>query len=100
MLYFEVQNIPDQVWIDNEARTADRPPRARNVSGLVCKRGTDMTSISRVLAIAAAVSVLAGWAMAQTASTGALTGTVTDPAGASAPNVTVTATNEGSGQER
>jgi hypothetical protein len=59
-----------------------------------------MTSISRMVRIAAAASVLAGWATAQTADTGALTGTVTDPAGASIPNVSVTAVNEGSGQER
>lgn len=36
----------------------------------------------------------------QTAGTGALTGTVTDPGGAVVPNVVVTATNTGSGQER
>lgn len=59
-----------------------------------------MKSISRAVRMAVAVSVLAGWAMAQTAGTGALTGTVTDPAGASAPNVMVTVTNEGSGQAR
>jgi len=59
-----------------------------------------MTSISRMVTIAASLLVLAAWAMAQTADTGALTGTVTDPAGASIPNVSVTAINEGSGQER
>ena len=36
----------------------------------------------------------------QTAGTGALTGTVTDPGGAVVPNVVITATNTGSGQER
>lgn len=59
-----------------------------------------MTSISRMVTIAASLLVLAAWATAQTADTGALTGTVTDPAGASIPNVSVTAINEGSGQER
>jgi len=37
---------------------------------------------------------------AQTAGTGALTGTVTDPSGAVVPSVTVTATNTGNGQAR
>ena len=38
--------------------------------------------------------------MAQTARTGALAGTVTDPTGAVVPNVTVTATNSDTGQVR
>lgn len=38
--------------------------------------------------------------MAQTASTGAIRGTVTDSSGAVVPNVTVTATNAGTGQSR
>ena len=41
-----------------------------------------------------------GMGSAQTAGTGALTGTVTDPSGATVPNVTVTATNTGNGQAR
>ena len=53
-----------------------------------------------ILVTTAALVVLAAAAAAQTSDTGALTGTVTDPAGASAPNVSVTAINEGSGQER
>ena len=44
--------------------------------------------------------VLSPSLMAQTASTGALTGTVTDPTGAVIANVKVTATNAGTGQER
>jgi hypothetical protein len=38
--------------------------------------------------------------LAQTAGTGALTGTVSDPSGAVVPNVTVTATNSDTGQTR
>ncbi len=39
-------------------------------------------------------------AQAQSAGTGAITGTVTDPSGASVPNVTVTATNTATNQSR
>src|SRR5581483_5056963 len=50
------------------------------------------------------IAVLAGVGIsslyAQTAGTGALTGTVTDPAGAVVPNVAITAINSGNGQER
>ena len=42
----------------------------------------------------------ASWGLAQTAGTGALTGTVTDPSGSSVPSVTVTATNSDNGQSR
>ncbi len=43
---------------------------------------------------------LAGPMFGQTAGTGALTGTVTDPTGGVVPNVSIVATNTGSGQER
>jgi len=43
-------------------------------------------------------TVASGWA--QTAGTGALTGTISDSTGAVIPNVTVTATSTGTGQER
>jgi len=55
----------------------------------------------RALFVAACLS--AGWLSpltAQTAGTGALTGTVTDASAAVIPNVTVTATNTETGQER
>jgi len=39
-------------------------------------------------------------AAAQSAGTGALTGTVTDPSGKSVPNATVTVVNTGTNQER
>src|SRR5665213_2036088 len=38
--------------------------------------------------------------MAQSAGTAALTGTITDPSGAAVPNVTVTITNNDTGQSR
>src|SRR5581483_10438891 len=44
--------------------------------------------------------LLASIGLAQTAGTGALTGTVTDPSGSSVPNVTVRATNADNGQAR
>ena len=50
-----------------------------------------------------ALMMAAVWApflMAQSAGTGALTGTVTDPSGAVIPNVTVTATDIATGQSR
>ena len=55
-----------------------------------------------VVAIAACLFmlVLAPSLMGQTAGTGALTGTVTDPSGAVVPNATVTATNVATGQVR
>ncbi len=46
------------------------------------------------------LALASGTLFAQTAGTGALTGTVTDPTGAVIPNVTVTATNADTGQER
>ena len=50
-----------------------------------------------------ALVVFLAWApslMAQSASTGALTGTVMDPSGAVVPNATVTATSLGTDQAR
>jgi hypothetical protein len=44
--------------------------------------------------------VLAPSLLAQTAATGTLSGTVTDPTGSGIANVKVTATNAGTGQER
>ena len=54
----------------------------------------------RVWAALILVLVLGGLLSAQTAGTGGLTGTVTDSTGAVVPNVSVTATNTGTGQER
>src|SRR5262249_43514531 len=52
------------------------------------------------LVCAALMLVILPTLFGQTASTGALTGTVTDPQGAVVPNSTVTATNTGTGQTR
>ncbi len=54
----------------------------------------------QLLTFLAVFLVLAGALLAQTAGTGALTGTVTDSTGAVVPNVGVTATNTGTGQDR
>jgi hypothetical protein len=54
----------------------------------------------RVLALCLLAVLLPVFVMAQTAGTGALTGTVTDPSGAVIPNVKVTATNTETGQAR
>ena len=56
-----------------------------------------LTPLLIALSIAA---VYVPFLMAQSAGTGALTGTVTDPSGAVIPNVTVTATNVATGQSR
>jgi hypothetical protein len=53
-----------------------------------------------LLVVAALSITTAPLLMAQTGSTGALTGTVTDPSGAVISGATVTATNVGTGQER
>ncbi|HXJ16554.1 MAG TPA: carboxypeptidase-like regulatory domain-containing protein, partial [Candidatus Polarisedimenticolia bacterium] len=53
-----------------------------------------------LLVVAALLTVGVPLLMAQTGSTGALTGTVTDPSGAVISGATVTATNVGTGQER
>ncbi len=54
----------------------------------------------RLLRTVCALAMFASVVFAQSASTGALTGTVTDSSGAVIPGVTVTATNQGTGQER
>ena len=53
-----------------------------------------------ILACFAVLFLCATMAQAQSGGTGAITGTVTDPSGASVPNVTVTATNTGTNQAR
>ena len=53
-----------------------------------------------ILVILLGFNVLASVALAQTASTGALNGTVSDPTGRVVPGATVTITNEGSGATR
>src|SRR6266496_1613408 len=55
-------------------------------------------SISQSLAFCLLVIVTAFEVFAQSASTGALTGTVTDPTGAVLPNATLTLRNNGTGQ--
>ena len=54
----------------------------------------------KVVCVIALLSLMGGATLAQSAGTGALTGTVTDATGAVVPNVTVTATNVDSGQAR
>jgi Carboxypeptidase regulatory-like domain/TonB dependent receptor-like, beta-barrel len=53
-----------------------------------------------ILACLLALPICASIASAQTAGTGAVTGTVTDPSGRSVPNAKVTATNLGTSQSR
>ena len=52
------------------------------------------------LVVASLLLLLVPSLIAQTAATGALMGTVTDPTGAVVPNVTVTVTNSDTGQAR
>src|ERR1700694_3776789 len=59
-----------------------------------------LPSAVAVLLLILAPSLFAPLLHAQSAGTGALTGTVTDPSGASAPNVTVTLSNTQTNQER
>jgi hypothetical protein len=56
--------------------------------------------LSAILTCVAALLLCASLAQGQTAGTGAIAGTVTDPSGKSVPNATVTATNTGTGQSR
>jgi hypothetical protein len=56
--------------------------------------------VSALLVCFVALFVCASVSLAQSATTGALTGTVTDPSGAVISGATVTATNIGTGQER
>ncbi|MGA9885626.1 MAG: TonB-dependent receptor, partial [Candidatus Acidiferrales bacterium] len=59
-----------------------------------------MGVVGKLLLWLAAVCICAGPALAQSAVTGALTGTVTDPSGAVIAEATVTATNHDTGQQR
>lgn len=59
-----------------------------------------MRALFYLLLVAALLTISAPLLMAQTGSTGALTGTVTDPSGAIISGATVTATNVGTGQSR
>ena len=56
--------------------------------------------IRLICCFTALMLVVAPFVLGQTASTGALTGTVTDPSGAVVPNAVVTATNLATGQAR
>ena len=64
----------------------------------------EMSSVSRgslmAVVVCLLIMMLASPLMAQTASTGALTGTITDTSGAVVPNVKVTVTSPSTGQER
>jgi hypothetical protein len=89
--------IPDEFSIHNSSMK----PAGRSESQPYSRRGGAMLNhryrwIGRALAAWIAVALLYG----QTAGTGALTGTVSDPTGSVVPNVTVTVTNTGSGQAR
>lgn len=63
------------------------------------RRMTNFAMYARILVVAL-LSLAVPAAFAQSAGTGALTGTVTDPSGAVVPNVTVTLTSTATGQIR
>jgi hypothetical protein len=56
--------------------------------------------VTAVLALTLLLALFVPAMLAQSAGTSALAGTVTDPSGAAIPNVTVTITNNGTGQSR
>src|ERR1700678_3529489 len=58
------------------------------------------TRLAYVAILTLLFAICAPALMAQSAGTSALAGTITDPSGAAIPNVTVTVTNNGTGQSR
>jgi Carboxypeptidase regulatory-like domain/TonB-dependent Receptor Plug Domain len=58
------------------------------------------SQVTAVLALTLLLALFVPALLAQSAGTSALAGTVTDPSGAAIPNVTVTITNNGTGQSR
>src|SRR5689334_6577334 len=76
-------------------------PQVRR-SGFVRKGGYSMKSSRLLIALLVLLLVvtMTPCLLAQTASTGALTGTVTDPAGAVVPKATVMLTNTSTNQTR
>lgn len=76
------------------------PQRRRRTRGGAKALAAGRNLLSAILACVAALLLCASLAQAQTAGTGAIAGTVTDPSGRSVPNATVTATNTGTGQVR
>jgi hypothetical protein len=61
---------------------------------LLCSR------LARVAILTLLFAICVPFLMAQSAGTSALAGTITDPSGASLPNVSVTITNNATGQSR
>src|SRR5579863_6425897 len=68
--------------------------------GHVKKQGAGSRLLLAFFVCAAALFLCAPLSHAQTAATGAITSTVTDPSGGAVANTTVTATNKGTNQER